>query len=552
MKAKKFLSLGLCLTMMMAPLSIGANAEDTDPAYESTAETEDIASAAISFLNDVTLNTYQNEENDLAVHIADESDIAELDLEDAPSIQTFSAAGFSLDGNGELVEAEIAEAAEAVTEFSVDPGFSQYVNDKVEYMQMFNEAQNIVMNDLETDYEVLGLEIDGDSATLTIKEHLSFQYDDCDEPSSMGIVHNVSMINTDSGWAVTDDITDQPFDAANKDDGFNLEEALEEYDGTQATVYYSEDDIIDTEAEKQMQITPFAVLDRLAYDGYNAANYAKNFSGSSSSYYNRNFASYASSGGDCMNFASQSMWAGFSGSNTASDINNRRVPMDYDGVGAQYLWYAGNSSWISNSAFATYAVRSVHESPKTNHTTYNIYSGFTPSGSFANIPSYSTRLIGAVAQGSLQNHAVVITGVNGSTGGSIYVSSHTTDAKNVKLSGFFYNERVTIYAPIAFYTTRAADTGLRVRTNWNEPRTLNSTVSLTAYASQRSYKMSMSILTPSGKTVWIGEASNASSITKSYKFTERGLYHITGYARNVSESTPGSYSVGNTASLRIS
>ena len=102
----------------------------------------------------------------------------------------------------------------------------------------------------------------------------------------------------------------------------------------------------------------------IPYNGANAAAYAYTYSRQNAetareNYYNPQFKSYAGQGGDCMNFVSQCMWAGFGGSQAQDAISASASPMDTEG---DSIWYSRgvNSdeepvlSWVSCQSFRKY------------------------------------------------------------------------------------------------------------------------------------------------------------------------------------------------------
>ena len=89
----------------------------------------------------------------------------------------------------------------------------------------------------------------------------------------------------------------------------------------------------------------------LLYDAANAANYALTYSGSDTSFYNENFNSYADVGGDCMNFASQSIWAGLGMDNSPHKISNGKLFKNLKDSITPDGWYKDSLAWVGVTPF---------------------------------------------------------------------------------------------------------------------------------------------------------------------------------------------------------
>ena len=119
-----------------------------------------------------------------------------------------------------------------------------------------------------------------------------------------------------------------------------------------------------TEPQEDAMSTMTTANYRRTYSGENAAAYAYTYTRqdtteSRDQFYNQDFRSFANDGGDCMNFASQSMWSGFYGSQQSrAVIDSHILPMDSDGT---YKWYGTSkdstdktASWTSCENFRNY------------------------------------------------------------------------------------------------------------------------------------------------------------------------------------------------------
>lgn len=160
----------------------------------------------------------------------------------------------------------------------------------------------------------------------------------------------------------------------------------------------------------------------IPYDKSRAASYAKKYAGSN---YNKRFASYKGHGGDCQNFASQCVWYGYGGTDTASAINNKLRPM-VTGT-SNRNWFATSGymdcsiSWIRCTAFKDYI--------------NNSYGGNPGPAGWTHVGSVAFAEPGDVIQvnwtGGNQWHSYIVTAVTGTSGArtksNITVVAHTGD-----------------------------------------------------------------------------------------------------------------------------
>ena len=209
---------------------------------------------------------------------------------------------------------------------------------------------------------------------------------------------------------------------------------------------------------------------------------------------------------------------------------------------------------MKTQSFLNYANAANGDTPSEDNILFNVYkpsAGVDLSG----IYNWQNRLLGSVVLLYDDGHAMVISKVTGSSPSQIFVSAHTSDVKLVPLSQCFdstdYSLGYHIIVPEGYYSYTNTP-NCRVVSKWQDAVAQNTTLNLSATAVRKSggsvYRMAMRIITPSGAEQWQGETLNTTKYSKSYQFTEKGLYTITVYARETSSS---SNSVSSTISVRV-
>ena len=230
-----------------------------------------------------------------------------------------------------------------------------FVEKKADYYAGMRQMQDIYRENLTLAYTYQELTIKDDTCLVKLTEAAGFQYTDSAIPSVNESIYTINLIRLGGQWRVATITDGSSFDNLYKKQGgsFDVPSALQALAES-------------LEKENCKSIFPYfgsTAPDRLYYDGASAAAYAYTYARRTTEaekpeYYNPLFASYAGQGGDCMNFGSQCVWAGFGGSETTAAVSSHTRPMDNSG---NHKWYgrtAGGSgvshSWISCQAFRTY------------------------------------------------------------------------------------------------------------------------------------------------------------------------------------------------------
>ncbi len=440
---------------------------------------------------------------------------------------------------------------------------ADYLREKFSYIQHTRRAENLAVSNLSTTYRFLSYKdlprrADGaQRASVSIFETVGMRYADLDEDSAVSKTYEIELIRTEKGWKVyalsSDDYRDEDYWSMLKNGG--AESAIAAYD--QKMRQKNEVQIKDPSlSESLLKATAAQNSYLIGYNQNFAAIYASQYCTSTGintqSYYNPNFHNYTGEGGDCMNFASQCVFAGFSGSDD-NPIDTTAIPMDRDGANSvSGQWYKDSASWTGTLSFQSYVNSSYTNCNSGNNLQIDKYTFQTNS----TVPtSQQNYLLGSVVMvRDLQNdigHAMVVTKVTGGSLSQIYVTAHTNDVKLSPLSQHCTsNDEFYVLRPV-YYKLYANQMPLRVITQWKDNKPSGTTETFTATAHRPNggacYRMAMMVVTPSGKVHWIAEQLNTSSISGSIQLTEKGLYKISAYARETASSPS---SVGNTIAYR--
>lgn len=399
-----------------------------------------------------------------------------------------------------------------------------------------NELERTTYKYFTPTYEVLNAEVNGNLAVVDVCETLDFQYSECDEPSSMTTHYYVSLVKNGDRWLVMAIESDDIFYETYREGGFDLKEEISGIDAAYAHQEVSQTAAAETSAEENTAQVLSALVsntDRV-YNGNNAAMYALTYStqsddGSKSpSYKNERFYWTSAS---CQLFASQCVWAGFGGSNTQDDINNRQV-MDTTG---SYQWWStktrynhpdyndagsptdyGWNSWILVSQFRKY-VNAVKDSATESGIVCDTYEVAGSSDDMVgNSGLTADDLTGAVlhVKGRAKNsdgvwvdvalgHAIMLNRAEGTTRQSVYYTSYNNCGKNIRLSTKFPKgssnlNKVYVMVPRYFRGCNGASENYLYATlqNAQQMGTTGKTITLDGYAKQSVITLSLRVYAP--------------------------------------------------------
>lgn len=448
------------------------------------------------------------------------------------SFDEFTIMSASEGETGETFELGGKTVARADLEKNID-----YLKDKNTYWQYVRKAQNIYRTDFNVDYYVQNVDISGNSASVTISAMMSFRYTDSKDVSYKEDVFTVKLLETGGRWVVVDACEPQDwFDGKYKySSDFDLGRVLSEY---------AEEDPLLTNTDTSMDEPNETRSSSLSYDADNATAYAYTYTTSGSanptSFYNSNFQSF--SGADCMNFASQCVWAGFGGNNNTTSINNHEVPMDSSG---SYEWYNSQTasiytgSWTACRYFREYASYSNSDNSETGLRTVSY-----PIGEMESFHGYISHLYGSILHvpgsgGSDYGHAVFVTDVESSERSGVYYCAHTSMAKDLKVGDSWPTGAILIHKPLSFYSSSTLQSPI-ISVEMFRPVPAGTTLTLKANSNSICYSIQTRVTTP-GNSTSTSTAYDTMTATRSYTFSSPGLYKIRIIAKRTASSAEKNY-----------
>lgn len=530
---KFFCSLfSLCIIIFSTSLSTSASVTD---------ETE-LANLVQNYLSTSASVKYEFEETDLEAGTVSEVE------------------PFKLSAVWKEIEAAPLASADSLSKTtSVDLDIGNYLTQKAEYIKYTRMQENLNITNFSVTYGVPEVTIDGNFANVKIFETVGMRYDGLDEDSAISTDYDVNLVKTPDGWKIADVQSDDIFDKTHQRKTFSCETAIADYCAQQAAPakVVQEQAVPNLDTLRAQAAASGATV--YSYNHNSAAMYSNQYTTSTGanakSYYNPNFEDYTGRGGDCMNFASQCMFAGFGGSDD-EPINTTAIPMDHQGAGYYDYWYKDFGTWRGTLSFQAYCDKVNHNLGKPVPTENNLYVDmYTTGPGSAGIYNYANRLPGSVVfvydGEDAYGHAMVIGKVTGSASSQIFVSAHTTDVKLQPLSQCCSGRSFRIVVPIAYYayTNKPA---IRITSQWQSNVPAGTTVTFNSSAQLLSggtcYRMAMKIVPPSGKQeIWAEEKMNTNNYSAKLTLGEKGLYKITTYAHEKSNSPSN---ISNTITLR--
>ncbi len=490
-----------------------------------------VESIAVDYITKYIYNSYLYQSNDLTIGTANE-------------ILKQSTETYCVDN--EFVSA--SSLCDRMTSFKLS----------ADYYRHIRTAQNIERYDFSYTPTVISSNVETDSAYVHIYTHISFKYLLGSEPSECGDNYIVHLLKIDGNWYIVDIDAEAliAYGLTNLHDTYD--EIIEEFDNQQLSTAAV------TPAGALTQPRSTGTYDR-SYNANNAIAYAYTYttssytgtSGNNTSFLNSNFNDYTNSGGNCQNFVSQCIWAGFGGIDTYSAISNRLFPMNSG-------WSTVNNSWAAVNPFYTY----VTSDTCTLNSIYGVVDG--NNGGFSHIPL--ANLLGAALQvrrssNTNYHHTLLITGATGYNFSEIQICGNSPMRKAVILADENYASDMRIIMPTAMQNGRTCSGGshsfvgthcacqhcgfnkLTVTGAMKKPIAVGTRTTLTATTNSTCYRIALCI-SYNGQETWT-EYMNLSQISKTYTFSNAGLYTITVVARDVTDTDPTSVTATHTYKIRV-
>lgn len=413
-----------------------------------------------------------------------------------------------------------------------------FMEKKADYFSGMRQMQGIYREDLELSYAYRELEAEDGVCCVEATETARFYYTDSAIPSVNEETYLVDLVKLEGQWLVAFVTDGSGFDRRYGSQGsaFDVDAALEALEKSLG--------------EENCRVS-FAGTDgggwgAVPYDGESAAAYAYTYSRRQSGqpredFYNGLFAHYAGQGGDCMNFASQCMWAGFGGSESPQTAGGRSLPMDASGASRWYGQIRGGrsstSSWVSCRGFRSYLTGSPDASGNGGSNggmDAGMYAVILDAAAGSPLSGVSPEeLVGAAAHvdgsGGAYAHAIVITAAAGLQRSQIWFCGHTRDVSHMKLGDCYLGE-MKVYIPQYFRTGASRSNWLRpVRT---QPVPAGGNGWLGVESGSVRDRLWMTVTGPDGECEEAGYAENTSVCRADCIFPQAGWYQVDCYAQD--------------------
>lgn len=470
-------------------------------------------------------------------------------------------------GNDSLTQKDELELAKKTS------GNMKKVEDAARFIRYMREQQRIERRDFESRVDVLDSEMDGNRYVVHLYSNISFRYSDAEEDTYCGDAYTVTFEQLGGKWYISDTDSEELNMSGFLEDSFNLEAEIQAFDRARKLEIEAEVPASERMAQNDEMLPTAASLDRIiAYNKNNAVAYAYTYTaknstnGNNTGYMNPLFPDYSSLGGNCQNFVSQCIWAGFGGNNDASFFttqNVSQIPMPMDNVGVNRWdadqWYCikGNGigktcSWAHTEYFHTYVTESnknyTNDGKNMRCDEYVIaaYGDFSKIGA-SNLTGAEMQVYGS---GGDFSHAIIATNATGTNAKEIYYCGNSPMRQNAKLSD--YNaHKIRVIVPKYFtvknsckhqYTTSSTGTPcectrcgankLTLTGTMLKPCEKLSTRTIEAKTNVKCYRIAIGITDPSGKVTW-KEFMSTDKAAWSYNFKKPGVYKIWLAARDI-------------------
>ena len=495
-------------------------------AYTQTNETDAVKEVTEEYLRTQMNRVYHwDTSNDMEPQTILTAEQARVDTR-----SSFASPTYLSDDARAFIESESAEVMESLGRSSITAEAMaedlQTMENYVLYRAHIFEDMDIAFTSFDANYIFDDIAINGDFAIAKVYESLEYQYTDSPIDSFELNYYYLALKENDGIWYVADVVSDDIPYLAFLNDGLTADEAIAGYESA----------VEIEETTERVPVLPAATTNDIAYGVSNAVNYALMYtttadnpvadggqgSTSTPTFKNPRFKWFNA---DCMNFASQCVWAGFGGSNNYSHIGDK-YGMDDSG---SYTWWCNRSdnvgSWSSCSAFYTYMDNSNRSTEKGLHgdikeTAYN--------SSTINWDYAASDLVGSVMQvrgKDINNnwapfaHAVFVNAANSLSRSDIFVCCYNSCKKNVKLGTYWSTGddntfRIRTIKPRTFVK---GESGARVWGDWvTNVTTTSVSRTLKGYGNQVFATLTLKLMANNGGVVTTWTANNASSVSGTY------------------------------------
>ena len=563
---KRFIYLALILSLFLLLTISCVNAADLPISGNYNITEEEAIEEALRYLNDYTTMTFLYEDTALVDYPARlDEELGEMSI--SLPADTFACAT----NTREYLNPD------TLTDHT------EYLAKKAKYWKAIREVQNIIRDDFAVNYELLKVNVSGNYAQVCVLEEKTYFYRGETIKTYDSDTFEVFLVKVGGSWRVFDMYTDDGFDTEYHDAVFDVDAKINAFTKMYQSLPEDEPVIIPEEpTDGTVEPNASYSAQMRSYNKNNAVNYAFTYSKQDTDnaygYYNKNYIAYREeeyyTNSDCMNFVSQCLHAGFYGSNDYTSIRvNKDFPQDKDGT---LQWKVTDGPWYAISSFRdylSYCETASGESYMTaQQSLFDAYSGIN-----------ATAGCVALVKGTAGDfgHAVLIDTVNGTSRDKIYFTGHTSDKKHAQFSDYYNSCKVRIITPVSMteikpctggnglhgYSTFSSVVGvdatcyrcgyckLYIKNTLQNCVAQGRSLQLSSTTNQKAYRMSakVALLDSNGNetsVTWMGESTYTNSFSFNYTFTQKGLYAITVYARDIDPTYPASVSVSSTYTIR--
>lgn len=530
-----------CLCVLLSTNTFASTLSDNTRV--SSTEVDEVEAIAINYITQYVYNSYLYYTNDLyegTIHEVLEEQYCTQEQNDCYSVA------------GESVSTSVL--SDRIDSFKAASDYFRYIR----------TTQEITRYDFTYSPTVIETSITNDSAYVHIYTEISFKYELDGETALCGDNYIVYLQKIQGQWIIVDVQSEELISYGFTDLNTTYSDRISTFNQMLAG---NVDSSTNTSfASLTAESTSTSDYDR-AYNVNNAIAYAYTYTtsaynessiGNNSSFLNDNFSDYTNYGGNCQNFVSQCVWAGFGGNDTLEAVNNHDFPMNDN-------WYETKSTMAHTASWTSTSFFDYISSSDCEMTT--VY-GFA-NGNFSGIPLSYLR--GAVLHVNPKedgySHAVIITKAIGQSFSDIEICANSPMRKAVRLCDQPYDDSMRLIMPTAMKSGRTCTGGthlftgnhckcnycgynkLTVTGTMLKPIAAGTTKTISASANSSCYRMAICIRY--GNTEQWTEYLNTSQINKTFTFSNAGLYTITVSARDVAPSDANSVTATHVFKIRV-
>lgn len=548
---KKIIALLLTAVFILSPLSYSrvyaTNITRTDITTE---EKQLLGAAAIAYIEDYVQNTYLYQENDLT-----EGTISQVfENAEKSSILSESLKTTQYTLCGETVSA--TTLCERIASFEAAANYYKHIR----------TSQNFQRYNFTFTPSVLDVQVNTTTAYVHVYTLITFQYQPDTETTELGDNYEIYFLKLDGNWYIADVVSEAHVAYGLRDIATKYENMVSAFDSYLAAK--QERVAIETPTESLDMRTTTTAYDR-GYNRTNATAYAYTYttstyndvsSGNNRVFCNDNFKYHSS--GNCQNFVSQCVWAGFGGCDSLSMTGSQKFPMNT-------RWYSDkneddySASWSGTISFNNYIASSDCEIISTTKTVNEDFSGTSLS-----------QLVGSVLHvnpnESGYRHAIIITGATGYEFSEVSFCGNSPMRKGVILADdvtIHPEQGMRLIIPTSIKNGRNCSGGshvfsgnhcrcslcgfnkLTVTSAMLRPIAAGITKNIVAVANSTCYRMAICI--KYGETETWMEYTNTNRISQSWTFSNTGLYTITIVARDVDPEYADSITTTHIFKIRV-